>query len=245
MSFLLSESNRSLNYSQCRRSSGTSTYNWTGFHIGANAGYGFNERNDDTLDNTVISSPFSCGPACGVLGFVSIAAPNLKAHGFLGGGQIGYDYQFAKSGLVGLEADIQYSEIHDSAEAAGTSLQQRLKWFGTVRARLGVLPIDRLLLYMTAGLVYGQTHNKVTIESLPQDFSASNSSLNAGGTVGGGLEWALGSHVSVKTEYLYYTLGSDKVDIAITSGFIGGAVQTTAHFETRGHIVRTGLNYKF
>ena len=32
---------------------------------------------------------------------------------------------------------------------------QRIDWFGTVRARAGFTPVDRLLLYVTGGLAYG------------------------------------------------------------------------------------------
>ncbi|MFX8782067.1 hypothetical protein ABTM76_19245, partial [Acinetobacter baumannii] len=39
----------------------------------------------------------------------------------------------------------------------------RLQWFGTARARVGFLPTDRLLVYGTGGLAYGQTEARASV----------------------------------------------------------------------------------
>src|SRR5580704_5276746 len=92
--------------------------------------------------------------------------------GVLGGAQIGYNVQFNKSWVAGLEADFQGTGQRGSATfppitevfagiavttvtTTGT-LTQKMPWFGTFRARLGAEPSSNLLLYVTGGLAYAE-----------------------------------------------------------------------------------------
>jgi outer membrane immunogenic protein len=95
--------------------------------------------------------------------------------GFIGGGQIGYNWQFYNSLVAGLEADIQgvanssggrtgISSVPVANDAtigngtvftAITSARGNLQYLGTVRGRLGWLVTPTLLLYGTGGLAYG------------------------------------------------------------------------------------------
>ncbi len=100
-------------------------YNWTGFYLGANAGYGWT------------SSGFGG-----------------DAHGFVGGGQIGYNWQGFGSPLVlGLEADIQGADLDSSTTVGAVTVNGKAKAFGTVRARIGYA-WDRFLVYGTGGWAY-------------------------------------------------------------------------------------------
>ena len=134
------------------------SYNWSGFYIGGNVGYGWG--NADTSFNPLPSA----------VAFVNLAPTTLgpDPQGVLGGVQAGYNWQAGKF-VFGLEADIQASDIHGNAVltpiiqnngmpfpgAGFLSASQRIDWFGTVRARAGFTPVDRLLLYVTGGLAYG------------------------------------------------------------------------------------------
>src|SRR5271169_389499 len=86
-------------------------YNWTGFYIGANAGYGFGR------------APYSLNPNAVELNFVSGFNPtpsSAQPNGFIGGGEIGYNYQFG-SMMAGLETDLSYSGLRNTASATGPS----------------------------------------------------------------------------------------------------------------------------
>jgi outer membrane immunogenic protein len=130
--------------------------------------------------------------------------------------------------------------------------------FGTLRARLGFTPIDRLLIYGTGGLAYGHLESNSNIGEVitnpPPVFAnaiGSVSSWQAGWTAGAGVEWAFAPHWSAKAEYLYYDLG----DLNYNNGTLlcsgGGqcrlpqtiSVSSTADF--KGNIVRAGVNYRF
>lgn len=104
----------------------TPVFSWTGFYIGANAGYGWSSGQD----------------GLGLYG--------VDPKGWFGGGQVGYNYQFGNNVVAGLEADLQGGDI--SAGPAG--LNSSLDLFGTVRGRLGYA-FGRVLPYVTGGFAWG------------------------------------------------------------------------------------------
>lgn len=173
-------------------------FTWTGFYLGANAGYAWG----------------SGEAGANLLG--------LDPDGFLGGGQIGVNYQFDNNVVLGAEADFQGSDIKDSRFGYST----KMDYFGTVRARLGYA-FGNVLPYVTGGLAWGHNEVKDTVLGLSADNTA------VGWTVGGGVEYALTNNWTVKAEYLYMDLGEDYY----TS--IGDKSGLTAN------IVRAGVNYKF
>jgi len=251
-------------------------YNWTGFYIGGNAGYGW----ENTIDNSVTSvncflAPGTCtfGPT-GVVNSLPAAVPGrLDTHpkGFIGGGQIGYNYQFAPNWLAGLETDFQGADIKgdetitNTGACCGSSLgnlitvtgtgSQKIDWFGTLRGRVGWLPINPLLVYATGGLAYGHVRTDVSFAGaiiaaslIPGATALSQSDIHTGWTVGGGLEWMFAPQWSVKAEYLYYDLGTVTLNqtLALTLGGVvqaSATIQSDAHYH--GNIVRGGLNYHF
>ena len=77
-------------------------------------------------------------------------------NGFVGGGQIGYNWQGASPLVVGLEADFQGTTQRHTDTGFGVSLKQELPWFGTVRGRIGYA-FDRAMIYATGGLGSGLT----------------------------------------------------------------------------------------
>jgi outer membrane immunogenic protein len=209
---------------------------WTGFYIGLNAGGTWSSSNSlDTLDVPVFAAPtFSTE-----LGLSSAFATNIlrvNSGGFIGGGQVGYNYQFGPNWLVGIEADIQgivenhgTGSVFEFGQPVGFPTElivstdtatKRLDYLGTVRGRLGWLVTPTLLLYGGGGLAYGGVNASVHVlqqdlDTLASDFSAfyssfaSVSTTRVGWTAGGGVEWMFLPNWSLKVEYLYYDLGSE------------------------------------
>jgi outer membrane immunogenic protein len=121
-----------------------------------------------------------------------------------------------------------------------------------LRARLGFTPIDRLLIYGTGGLAYGEVESNTNFaEATTSNVNFNNafgsaSSWRAGWTAGAGAEFAFARHWSAKIEYLYYDLGDLNYNSTLTSSnatptTIG--ITSTADF--KGNIVRAGINYRF
>jgi outer membrane immunogenic protein len=228
--------------------------NYTGFYSGLNGGGGF----ENTINNSVTSSSgFGIDLATAVPGQL-----NTRPSGFIGGGQIGYNWQ---AGLFvwGVETDFQWANITGSATVTNSTASdtvtaagsQKIEWFGTLRGRLGWTPTPPLLIYATGGLAYGQVKTNVSFTGFDITGGSPSSGASAvtktdtraGWTVGGGAEWMFTSQWSIKAEYLFYDLGTESIDqtLVLSSGFGGGftSIHSDAHY--RGSIVRGGVNFKF
>ncbi|MBM1171575.1 outer membrane protein [Microvirga arabica] len=180
-------------------------FTWTGFYVGVNAGYGWNTNDDDVV----------------IPGVGTFEADDEG--GFVGGGQVGYNYQIG-SFVLGLETDIQYADIGGDNDFGGILDDgDSDSWFGTVRARAGVA-LDRALIYVTGGLAYGEVNN---------GFYTSDD-VSVGWTLGGGVEYAFTNNLTAKVEGLYVNLEQDD-DLPVIAG----------RDETEFGVVRAGLNYKF
>jgi len=171
-------------------------FTWTGFYIGANAGYGWGN-----------------------------VKPNVAGDldGFIGGGQVGYNYQIGQF-VLGAEADFQGADLSTGSNVFGDSV--RTEYFGTVRARVGVA-FDRFLPYVTGGWAYGNV--KTTVGG----FGSTDKTHTGGYTIGAGLEYAFTNNLTAKVEYLYVDLGEKNV------------FNTGVKVGTDFSVVRAGLNYKF
>jgi outer membrane immunogenic protein len=246
---------------------------WTGFYLGVNAGGTWSSNN--AVDTVAFPGPCSCltVPTISATGaaLANFSVSRNDNGAFIGGGQIGYNYQFSPSWVAGIEADIQVVAastsntqfnsalanpnfptipIFETADALG-----RVDYLGTARGRIGFLINRTLLIYGTGGLAYGGVHARTditqTIGVAPPAFSSGSlNNTHAGWTAGGGAEWMFLPKWSVKAEYLYYDLGS--VSYTLSPLFTGNAaapvlISAFPHSTTRfnGNIVRAGLNYHF
>jgi outer membrane immunogenic protein len=223
-------------------------YNWTGWYVGVNAGYGWRRNADVTFSNIT-------GTLVSPTGVPGIVSPEVK--GFLAGGQLGYNVQ-AGNILYGIEADADYASISGSTQAFGlidvrrSALgNQRLGFFGTLRGRLGIVA-DRLLAYGTGGLAYGHTTSAAAFSNTDgcvfaggganQCPTGAASEWRFGWTAGAGLEFALTRNWSAKAEYLYYDLGRSSYTLS-DPNFPGVTYGASANY--RGNIVRGGFNFRF
>ena len=147
-------------------------FTWTGFYVGVNAGYGWSNDDFDAFD----------------------AADIDDDGGFVGGAQVGYNYQIG-SFVVGLEGDIQYADFgaegaFDFDRDGDDDRFESSDWFGTVRARAGVA-FGQALVYATGGFAFADDAT--------------------GWTVGGGVEYAFTNNLSAKIEGLYVNFEEDDI----------------------------------
>ena len=123
-------------------------------------------------------------------------------------------------------------------------VDQKIKWFGTARGRLGYAT-GPALFYLTGGLAYGNVKTTLTELAGGTITSASVSDSNIGWTVGGGAEAALWGNWTAKTEYLYMDLGST-TSLNVSNTIAGaGALNRLLTSDVRAHIFRGGVNYHF
>jgi outer membrane immunogenic protein len=216
-------------------------FTWTGFYVGLNAGYG-----RANLDTDLAAIPTATpGPATRALGFaIDGGRGRVKdtTNGFIGGGQVGYNYQFDPHWVAGVEADIQYAGIDSTVRAVGDddapiTVKTQLDWYGTARLRAGYA-FDNVLIYGTGGLAYGHVKSKFSVPG--ESFSGSETKF--GWTLGGGVEYALTQNWTLRAEYLYIDLGKAKT---IDAASADGLTRITAKADVSLHTLRAGVNYKF
>jgi outer membrane immunogenic protein len=160
-------------------------FNWTGFYVGATAGWGWGNSRICNESNGECS-------------------PEFDVDGFVAGGTVGYNWQMGSAWVAGLEADLSYSDIRGIDRdqvvfGCGAGCRTELEWFGTARVRLGPA-FDRFLPYVTGGLAFG------AIDAT--SVGLSGGSTRTGWTVGAGAEFAFAPNWSAKLEYLYVDLDS-------------------------------------
>lgn len=242
-------------------------YSWSGFYIGGNIGGGFGTADTDfnVAPVTVTTNIFGTFTVPG-----SAGSKSTNLDGIIGGGQIGYNWQYSPNWVLGLEADIQASGQKGSgqfADSFGFTLpgpvpvtgtrtadyEAKITWFGTVRGRIGYA-WDRWMLYATGGLAYGEVKLEGTstingtVGGAPFSVGKTigHSETNIGWTVGAGIEGALVDHWTWRAEYLYMDLGSiDDLDAVVNPTATATGGQTITHTHFTNNIVRVGLNYKF
>jgi outer membrane immunogenic protein len=224
-------------------------YNWTGFYVGGNVGYGWG--NGDTFFNPLPSAAI----------FVNLLPQTLSPDpkGVFGGVQAGYNWQSGRF-VLGVEADIQAADINGDARVSpiiqnnGTpfpgagflSAHQRIDWFGTARVRAGITATDRLLLYVTGGVAFGDVSYAAQTDFRPVGttlYAAAFSDTKVGWTAGGGAEWAFAPNWSAKVEYLYVDLGNASVVVNPVPPLPPFQVGYT--WKTQEHLARVGVNYKW
>ena len=211
-----------------------STYDWSGFYFGLNAGVAWNNSELDSNlrytgeDDVYIYSPEE------VNDFLSDLDQDVGDDDavFTGGAMIGYNWQM-ESLVLGVEADINYAGFGDErSDDLGGALNTLFSdedrfvgnseasfdanWFGTLRGRLG-FAADNFLFYGTGGLAYGHMEADVDVHVTDTDtdetysYSGSTESTNWGWTIGAGMEYGI-DNWSLGLEYLYVDLGSAEWD---------------------------------
>ena len=164
-------------------------YSSTGFYIGGNLGGAWARGSvNDSLFGLSASSDRS---------------------GFIGGGQLGVNYQFSNI-VLGAECGLRLDIARRDREwpfCSGPRNSQgsaNTRWISTLAARFGVVLNNGVLLYGKAG--GGWVDNNATITNLNTGASISASNRNSGWVVGAGVEWAIAGNWSAKLEYDFLKL---------------------------------------
>jgi len=203
----------------------SAVYNWAGFYIGAYLGADWGFANWTFLDDRATTDP--------------------RFAGFLGGGEIGYNYQVGKW-VFGLEGDWAWTNAHGARPCPigfFANCEIDVNWLSTATGRIGYAYWDRLLTYVKGGAAIAEDRAEAACTANSQSTilpavgcpSRSDSKTKAGWTVGLGFEFGLTRNVSVKSEINYFDLGSDRYAIA--------GIPTD--IQRNGFISTVGLRFRF
>jgi outer membrane immunogenic protein len=181
---------------------------WNGGYVGANLGYGWAHAE---------------ATAFGLTG-------SRNMGGVVGGGQVGYNWQWASPLVLGIEADIQGAGQKNDNVLGTVTVTNSITYFATVRGRIGYAP-GNWMVYATGGWAYGEFRSEATRNGA----TASLANSRSGWTIGGGLEWMFAPRWSAKLEYLYLDTGS----------FDSTVFGTPFTGRLNDNVVRVGVNYHF
>ncbi|WMT72149.1 outer membrane beta-barrel protein [Bradyrhizobium sp. Ash2021] len=191
-------------------------YNWTGFYFGGHIGGAFSGNNDFN-------------------GLVSSDNNNVQ---FLGGVQVGADYQFAPNWVFGIEG--QYSWLASNNSSAifpgGFAFTNDQRAIASVTGRIGYT-WGPALLYAKGGYAYADNRETLASAGVPVGFALDRDHRN-GFTVGAGLEYMLAQNWSAKVEYQFYDFDSSRFTTPV-------ALVPFGSFRNEEHTVKAGLNYRF
>ncbi len=200
-----------------------SAVNWTGVYLGVNAGYGFG------------ASAWKDNVTGGSTG-------NFGVSGFLAGGTLGANYQVG-SVVFGIEGDGAWADMFGRGTVTASALclggcLTANNWLATLRGRVGYA-FDRYLVYGTAGAALGNIAASYSTHSI-------SNNIEAGWTVGAGIEGSFARNWTAKFEYLFVDLanGSCTTDCAIANAN-GPALIPNIAVKFNESIVRAGVSYKF
>jgi outer membrane immunogenic protein len=232
-------------------------FDWNGFYVGAYAGAAW-------MDQARTTDP--CPPAllglCNALGtgLYNGAPPvvyDMNAS-FIGGGTIGYNWQPTPYTLLGLENDFGYLHLtgrgtlnppgvangfNDSVAATRLG-----NWYDAATARIGAVD-GHAMFYVKGGGAWVKYQTGV-VDTNPIGGFTLNTTTNktlAGYAAGGGVEYGIDMHWSVKAEYLVLGVPRNVTNCGPALPVGGGAavpvcsVTHTPAIQT----ITLGLNYRF
>jgi outer membrane immunogenic protein len=224
-------------------------FTWTGCYMGAHAG-GIWTRTDATDPVLLVQD----NPAFGLAGnTVETTTANIRQSGAVIGGQIGCDYQFSPSFVVGIEGGASGSTLKGStlvpfqpavAFPGETALVKvTTDFIPTLTARVGYA-VDHWLFYAKGGAAWA--YNKYSVIGAFQGtpFDAEGLSIKTGWTVGAGVEWAFTEDWSARLEYDYYDFGNQTVTMSFTDPAGVDSFTGPMRYRQTAQALKLGVNFR-
>jgi outer membrane immunogenic protein len=201
-------------------------FTWTGCHVGGHLGGVISE--DRTTNDRGGSASYS-------------------STGFVGGGQIGCDYQFAPGLVAGVEGRAAWTSLKSGHPAtvinrltgatAPSQFNTTNDFLASATARLGYSFADHWLFYARGGAAWTHEKNEDSfiVPATGIAVDPSETKTRTGWTAGAGVEWAFAPHWSTNVEYNYYDFGTHGITLVDPRGTVTGiSVKDTIHAVTAG-----------
>ena len=194
---------------------------WTGFYIGGHLGYGRSEV--DWADVSLTGERV-----------------NNDGRGFVGGGQIGYNWQIGNI-VIGAEGTLSRTNLDDDfrrLNPAAVTYSTDINWIGTVAGRLGFAS-GPALVYAKAGWATANVELSGRQTAIGDAFSLDD--RRNGWVVGAGFEYMVSRNLTLGLEYNFIDLGNTSY-----AGFTRtGLPYTITDADVEIHTVTARLNFKF
>jgi outer membrane immunogenic protein len=214
-------------------------YDWSGFYIGANGGWGSSRK---CWDNTTTAGVFVGAEGC------------HDATGGVAGGQIGYRWQ-SSAWVFGLEAQGDWADLRGSQVSNAVFLRvpgdvtnrSKIDAFGLFTGQVGYA-WNSALLYVKGGAAVTRDRYE-DIGTTLGIVGANATETRWGGTVGVGLEYGFAPNWSLGVEYDHLFMGTRTIGLFSTGVVAGvgpvGTLAVTDRIRQDVDLVTVRVNYRF
>lgn len=160
---------------------------------------------------------------------------------FFAGLHAGYQRQVARKIVAGVELDGAWLRAEGSGHfytrggfqiSPGYVAHSRLDWTGALRGRLGYV-VDRRMPYVAAGPAVAGVRFQGMHDG--EVFDPGGRKIHLGWTLGGGVDFAVGARLFLRSEYRYSDFGRRVFNDGANASRIG----------LKTHGLRLGASYKF
>jgi outer membrane immunogenic protein len=222
-------------------------FSWTGLYVGVHVGgaWGTKEWSDPVVFDGFTTFTFN-----------DTTLNNYGVNGFLGGLQIGYNYQ-SGPWVWGVEAQASWAGIRGSDACfffgKGTC-KTNVDALGSFAVRFGGT-IDRAMLYVKGGLAWAYERHALSTFFFGGKGSGDIATVTSeskhwrwGGMLGAGVEFAFTNSISGKLEYNYMDFGTRTYTFGPISNPFGppGSSETLdVKIRQNIHLVKVGLNFRW
>ena len=211
-------------------------FTWTSCYGGVHGGGGFGQKDLTDTAGTLSAT------------FTDVTSADARTSGYMLGGQIGCDYQFASSWVLGIEGSGSGGNISRQITVAlpnivtpagdTATFKASTDFLASVTGRLGYV-WDRWMVYGKGGVALAG--DRYHLADAFQTYAFDGVEFPLGWTAGAGIEWAFWEDWSVKLEYDYYGFGTRNVTF-IDNTFNGGASGPES-IKQNIQVVTLGLNF--
>jgi outer membrane immunogenic protein len=211
-------------------------YDWSGFYIGANGGWG---------------SSRNCGDALSVAGTFVNSEGCHDATGAVAGGQLGYRWQ-SSAFVFGVEAQGDWADLSGRNQidlAPAFTNRTRINAFGLFTGQIGYA-WNNALLYVKGGAAVtdGRFDVFISPNGVPANalVGTSGDQTRWGGTVGVGLEYGFAPNWSAAVEYDHLFMGNRNVTL-VNAGISvpAGAFLQNERIRQDVDLVTVRVNYRW
>lgn len=215
----------------------TPSFSWSGFYLGVNGGSGWG-TSSSSANFSLLGTAFN------------LPLYSQSTSGWLGGFQAGYNWQTGNI-VLGLEGDYDFTNIQGTTACVVVfNCGVKQNWLADFTGRIGVAPIDKLLMYVKGGVAWAGDKdtfgNSLTVGAATVALNASASNTRTGGLMGTGLEYAFLPHWSAKIEYDYIDFGTATVAQTLTTTpVIPGLPTISTQHKDSESLMKAGVNYRF
>lgn len=210
-------------------------FSWTGCYIGGHVGGGWAHKTWSDPNGTIF--------------FPGTQFLDQNPDGFLGGGQIGCDYQTG-AWVFGAEGQASWSDLKQDSNFAIPSFigpipvigRSKIDFIVTATARIGYA-FDRALIFAKGGAAWAD--DEFSVFRTDGRLAASASDTPMGWTVGAGFEYAFMPSLSAKIEYNFMDFGKNREAFTCTAAAAGICTTAPIDIDQHIHTVKVGLNWRW